>query len=82
VKKNPKRKLKLLWELNPNMAYIFWSLNCEKKSKRKLKLLWELNPNIAYIFWSLNCEKKSKMKVKTPLGVEPKHGLYILEFEF
>ncbi len=53
-----------------------------KKNKiKKLKLLWELNPNMAYIFWSLNCEKKTKKKVKTPLGVEPKHGLYILEFK-
>jgi fructose-1,6-bisphosphatase len=63
VKKNPKRKLKLLWELNPNMAYISWSLKYEKKKpKRKLKLLWELNPNMAYVSWSLNYGKKTQKK--------------------
>jgi hypothetical protein len=42
VKKKPKKKLKLLWELNPNMAYISWSLNYEKKTKKKAPqiLVW------------------------------------------
>jgi hypothetical protein len=41
-KKKPKRKLKLLWELNPNMAYISWSLNYEKKTQKKAPqiLVW------------------------------------------
>ncbi len=56
-------RLKLFWELNPNMAYIYFGVwIVKKKPKRKLKLLWELNPNMGYISWSLNYEEKTKKK--------------------
>ncbi len=75
-------RLKLFWELNPNMAYIFWSLNCEKKSKKKVKTPLGVEPKHGlYILEFEVWKEKTKKKVKTPLGVEPKHGLCILEFE-